>query len=193
MYKGSGMDGAPVVVKAPRYMTEDLLTQFEVELQCLSALAHHDTVDARGGDEVPLVPQLLPGAMRLLVEGAVHPSHRISVPWPVLVFTEPINAVPLLRVLTGRKYRTLATRVELANVVARRLLQTAKVCLMLPPGVFVFPPASRSLLWMCWVRVHSWCILSTGSTVTSGRRTSCSRARSLSRCRRLYAHCGVTS
>jgi hypothetical protein len=197
VYSGSGVDGALVVVKAPRYTTENLLTQFEVEHECLSTLAHHDTVDARGGDETPLVPQLLPGAMRLLVEGDIHPSHHdshgISVPWPVLVFTEPINAVPLLRVLTGRKYRTMATRVELANVVARRLLRTAKVCLMLPPGVFVLPPASRSLLWMCWVRVHSWCILSTGSTVTSGRRTSCSRARSLSRCRRLYAHGGVTS
>lgn len=127
VYSGRGVDGAPVVVKAPRYTTEDLLTQFEVEHECLSTLAPHDTVDARRGDEVPLVPQLLPGAMRLLVEGDVHPSRGISVPWPVLVFTEPINAVPLLRVLTGRKYRTLATRVELANVVARRLLQTAKL------------------------------------------------------------------
>ncbi len=132
MYSCDGLDGQAVVVKVPRYTTVGLVRQFDAELDVLSALAPHDTVDARGGEEAPLVPRLLPGAMRFIVEGDVHTSRGGRFPWPVLMFTEPIDAVPLLRVLTSPGYRTLAARVELANRVARRLLRTAKVCLMLP-------------------------------------------------------------
>jgi hypothetical protein len=132
VYKGCGPEGEMVVVKAPRYTTAPLVTQFLAEQECLSALAVHDTVDARGIEDVPLLPRLVPGAMRFIVEREAHPRPEGSAHWPVLVFTGPLDAVPLLHALATPKYRNLAARVDLANRVARRLLDTAKVCRACP-------------------------------------------------------------
>ena len=93
------------------------------------------------------------------MDSSVHSTRDGSVRWPVLVFSEPIEAVPLLHVLMDPVYRDQVVRVQLANLVARRLLLTAKVCLMLLPR-----NGSCTHSVLCGHRRALWCQLVLGAS-----------------------------
>jgi hypothetical protein len=131
VYEGT-IDLKPVVVKVARSTTKGIVEVFQAEAACLCDLSGKDG--------------LFPVLFRHTEVEAASTHVKASLRTPVLVFSRPICATPLL-VHLQRNFRRVKLE-KFADKVVRQLLKTVKVRLL-----FVCSP--RCLEWPCVFAIQS--------------------------------------